>query len=173
MPSFIGFPARSCVVAGLAALALSACASADVAAINLMTKDQIQGIQVSEVSVTIQTPKPNPKLQVALTEELQNALPLCATGKTSHRMVVTITDFEEQDVGKAIFIGDEIELEGWVELVDSSTGKQTGKYYVERSFFWGGIIGAAMMADAERKLSKGFAKSICEEIFGVKLEDDS
>ncbi len=53
MPSFIGFPARSCVVAGLAALALSACASADVAAINLMTKDQIQGIQAGEQGLPI------------------------------------------------------------------------------------------------------------------------
>lgn len=168
MNRFVGFPARACVVLGLFALTLSACASADVAAINVAPEEQIRSIMVSEINVTLETPKPNPQLQVALTEELEKTMPVCATGETAHRMDVTITDFEEQDVAKSILIGDEIELEGRVEFTDISTGAQTGEYYVERSFFWGGFIGAAMMSGAERKLSEDFVDSICEEIFGLK-----
>ena len=32
------------------------------------------------------------------------------------------------------------------------------------------VIGAAMMSDAERSLSKDFAEVICEELFGVDLQ---
>ena len=71
---------------------------------------------------------------------------------------VTVTDFESQDVGKAIFLGDEIELKGRAEFADATRGQQTGAYFVENSFAWGGFLGAAMMSDAEVSLSKGFAE---------------
>ena len=74
------------------------------------------------------------------------------------------------NVGQAIFIGDEIELEGRVTLVDASNDRSIGEYYVQRSFFWGGIIGAAMMSDAEASLSEGFAESVCSDVFGVDVD---
>lgn len=153
-------------------LVLSACASSDVTGIGSATQDQIRGIRVSEVNVTLETPKPNPVLQATLKEELEKAMPLCAKGTVDHRMDVAITDFEDQDVGKAIMIGDEIELEGRVTFSDAATGTKTSEFYVENSFFWGGFLGAAMMSDAERKLSKDFAENLCEEVFGVKLKGD-
>lgn len=155
----------------LAGLLLSACASSDVAAIKMASQDQIRGIQVSEINVVIATPKPNPQLQTILTEELTEAMPVCAVGQNGHRMEVTITDFEDQDVAKAILIGDEIELKGRVALVEVATGEQIGEYFVERSMFWGGFVGAAVMSDAERQLSESFTESVCEEVFGVKLDE--
>jgi hypothetical protein len=158
------------VLVGLSALlGLSACASSDVSSINAASQDQIQGIRVSAVSVTLDTAKPNPALQAALQEELESAMPLCATGDVDHRLDVVVTDFEEQDVGKAIFLGDEIELEGRAEFVDAATGLQTGAYFVENSFAWGGFIGAAMMSDAEESLSKGFAEQLCKRVFEKDL----
>lgn len=158
------------LVLGIAALTVSACASADVATINGASQDQISSIQVSEVNVLIETPRPAPALQATLTDELRKTMPICATGTIAHKMNVTITEFDEQNVAKAIFIGDEIELGGRIELVDSSTETQTGEYYVNRSFFWGGFIGAAMMSNPERSLSEGFAETICGEVFGIKLK---
>lgn len=152
-----------------ALLALSACASSEVASIKAASADQIQSIRVSEVTVTLATPKPNDALQAALKEELEKAMPLCATGTTDHRLAVTVTDFESQDVGKAIFLGDEIELAGRAEFADAASGQQTGAYFVENSFAWGGFVGAAMMSDAEISLSKGFAEQLCKEVFGKDL----
>lgn len=150
-------------------LGLSACASSDVSSINAASQEQLQDIRVSEIAVTMAIAKPNPNLKAALLAELEKAMPLCATGDADHRLDVTVTDFEEQDVGKAIFLGDEIELEGRVEFVHLATGLQTGAYYVENSFAWGGFIGAAMMSDAEESLSEGFAKQLCKEVFGKDL----
>ena len=152
-----------------ALLGLSACASAEVSSIKAADADQISSIRVAEINVTIDTVKPNEELKLALQEELEEAMPLCATGTVDHHLNVTVTDFESQDVGKAIFIGDEIELEGRAEFVDVASGAQTGAYFVENSFAWGGFIGAAMMSDAEESLSEGFAKQLCKEVFGKDL----
>ena len=161
---------RNLAVPALALVALSACASSDVSGIDVATQEQIRNIRVSEVNVTMQIPKPNPRLQTALKDQLEQAMPRCATGGVDHRMDVVITDFEEADVGKAIFLGDEIELEGRVGLIEAGTGEKMGEYYVSNSFFWGGLIGAAMMADAEKSLSKDFASNVCKELFGVNLQ---
>ena len=152
------------------ALALSACASSDVSAIKGASSVEIDTIRVSDVAVELDIPKPSPGLKAALKDELEKAMPYCATGSVDHRMNVTVTDFEEQDVAKSIFIGDEIELEGTVEFVNAATGTSTGEYYVSNSFFWGGFIGAAMMSDAEQSLSEDFAENMCEELFDVDLE---
>jgi hypothetical protein len=168
--SFMKFPTLSRVTLVLAALTLPACASSDVSGINVARQDQIGAVNVLEVNVEMQVRKPSPVLQAALKDELEKAMPYCATGPIDHRLNVTITNFEDQDVGRAIFIGDEIKVEGRVELVDMATDMQIGEYYVENSFAWGGLIGAAMMSDAERSLSKDFAEVICEELFGVDLQ---
>jgi len=168
---FSDFPAAPSVVSALAILALQACASADVSAIDLIARDKIGTIAVTDVIVTLQTPKPNPRLQATLEQELRTALPGCTGGDVPHRMQVTVTDFEEVDVAKAIMVGDEIQLEGRVQLFDMATGEETGEYFVQRSFFWGGFLGAAMMSDAEQSLSKEFAQSVCGDIFGVRIGD--
>lgn len=159
-------PALFCAAA---LLGLSACASSDVSSIKAASEDEIQGIRVSEVTVTLATPKPNDILQAALKEELESAMPLCATGSVDHRLDVIVTDFESQHVGKAIFLGDEIELEGRAEFTELAGGQQTGAYFVENSFAWGGFIGAAMMSDAEASLSKGFAEQLCKKVFDKDL----
>jgi len=156
----------------VAAIALAACESADVSGIKVASPETIRAVSISNVNVTMQIPKPNPALEAALHEQLNIAMQSCATGTTPHRLDVVVTDFEEQDVAKSIFIGDEIELEGRVTLTDESSGEETGQYYVQRSFFWGGLIGAAMMSDAEVNLSKDFAASVCEDVFGVKLAEN-
>lgn len=155
----------------LALFALSACASSEVSGIKVASQDQINNIRVSSISVKIETPKPNDSLRGAMEKQLEEAMPLCATGAVDHRLDVTVTEFEDQDVGKAIFLGDEIELKGSAEFVDLTTNEQTGAYFLENSFSWGGFIGAAMMSDAEISLSKDFAKNLCKEVFGVSLSD--
>lgn len=155
------------LVPGFIVLAVSACASGDVAAIKAASQDAIRGVVVSEVNVSFDTPRPYPGLRAALADELHNIMPRCAAGAVSHRMDVIVKEFEDQNVAQTLLIGDEIELGGIVKLIDVSSGVVTGEYYVRREFFWGGLIGAAMMSDAEVSLSKRFAQSVCEEVFGV------
>ncbi len=173
MKTLAGFPARNVFALGVVAVALSACASADVSAIKRVDQSTINSVKVTEVNVTVETPKPHPQLKAALAEELSKSVPACSKGEKPYVMNVAVVDFEEQDVAKSIFLGDEIELSGRVELVDAATGEQIGEYFVDRSFFWGGFVGAAMMSDAERSLSEGFAESVCEEVFGVAPEKES
>lgn len=170
---FLQFVRRfSLAIPALALLTLAGCASSDVSGIKVASEDQIRSIRVAEIDIVMQAPKPNPPLEGALREQLEKAMPQCATGEIDHRLVVTVTDFEEQHVGKAIFLGDEIELEGTAEFVDLATDQQTGAYFLENSFAWGGFIGAAMMSDAEESLSKGFAENLCKEVFGVTLSKE-
>lgn len=173
MNRFANCSARRHFVVGFVAILVSACASADVAVIKGASQDQIKHITVSEVDVSIDTPRPYPALKAALTSELTKALPKCAMGIVAHRMNVTVKEFSEQNVAQAIFVGDEIELGGSVELIDTASGDQVGEYYVKRSFFWGGFIGAAMMSDAEQNLSESFAESVCSDVFGVDIENKS
>ncbi len=161
------------IVLGLLALSVSACASADVSAINTASPEQISSASVSDIEVKFATPRPHPGLKAALEDRLRKAMPTCATGSVSHRLVVTVTDFEDQNVAKSILIGDEIELAGRVELIDAASGVQAGEYFVTRTFFWGGFIGAAMMSDAEASLSDSFTESVCGEVFGVAFKSES
>ncbi len=156
------------VLLGCGALALASCASSDVAAVKNIPQGSTSDIRVTSVAVKIDTPRPNPQLQAALKSELENRLATCATGKTPHRVSVVINEFETQDVAKSILIGDEIELGGRVYFRNSATGRQAGEYYVKESFFWGGVLGAAMMSNAHRTLSQDFAKTVCKKIIGAK-----
>jgi len=173
MGQFVASFSPRWVVLGFLALTVSACASADVSAINGASQEQISSANVSEVEVKFVTPRPHEGLKATLEDRLRTAMPTCATGSVAHRLQVTVTDFEDQNVAKSILIGDEIELAGRVELIDAATGAQTGEYFVTRTFFWGGFIGAAMMSDAEASLSDSFAESVCGEVFGVEYKSDS
>ena len=159
-------------VAGVALVsaALSACASSDVTSVTNASQDAVRSIRVSEVTVTMQTPKPNPLLEANRKSALEAAMSKCATGNVEHKLDVTITDFEDQDVAKAILIGDEIELQGRSKFTDAASETVTAEYFVENSFFWGGFVGAAMMSDAEKQLSEDFAANLCKEVFGVDLK---
>lgn len=161
------------IVLGVFALTVSACASADVSVIKGATEGQISSASVSEVEVKFATPRPHEGLKAVLEDRLRTAMPTCATGSVAHRLQVTVTDFEDQNVAKSILIGDEIELAGRVELIDTASGAQTAEYFVTRTFFWGGFVGAAMMSDAEASLSESFTESVCEEVFGVTYKSSS
>lgn len=154
----------------LALAGLSACASSDVTSVTNASQDAVRSIRVSEVTLTMQTPKPNPLLEANMKSALEAAMGKCARGSVDHRLDVTITDFEDQDVAKAILIGDEIELQGRTAFTETATETVTGEYFVENSFFWGGFVGAAMMSDAEKQLSEDFAANLCKEVFGVDLK---
>ena len=160
----------SATALGVAAIALSACTSAEVSAIKAASQDQIRSVRVSEIAVKTSSPTTNSTLEAALEAELRGRMQECATGSVDHRMDVTIVDFEEASLGQAIFLADEIELKGRVELTEVATGNKAGEYFVERSFAWGGIMGAAMMADPENSMSEGFADSVCEDIFAKTAE---
>lgn len=158
---------------GLVALTASACSSADVSAIKAASQEQVGAVSVSEVEVVVSTPKPNPGLKVVLYDRLRNAMPICAKGNVPHRMIVTVTNFHDQNVAKSILIGDEIELAGRVELIEAASGDSVGEYFVSRSFFWGGFVGAAMMSDAEASLSDRFVESICSDVFQVDYKKET
>lgn len=170
MRTLAGFSARNAVALGFAAFVLSACASSDVAPIKSANQSQINDIKVTDVAVSIETPRPQPTLKVALAEELNRTVPSCSKGETSHKLHVAVVDFEDQDVAKTVFLTDEIELSGRVELIDTATGEKTAEYYVDRKFAWGGLVGAALLSEAEKSLSEDFARIVCNDIFGADIE---
>ena len=155
---------------GLLTAMLAACSSADVASIDPASQEQIRSVKVSKVTVALDIPQPNPHLAATLTQHLRDAMPKCATGPVDHLMHVRVTNFKAQNVAKSILIGDDIELAGRVSFATEKEGEKAGEYFVKRNFFWGGIVGAAMMSDAEKQLSEGFAESVCKEVFGVEIK---
>ena len=153
-----------------APLILSACESSDVAVINAANPGAVKTVRITEVSVVSETPRPNPALQAALKAEIEKAMPQCAKGTADHRMEVTIVDFDKQNTAQTILVGDSIELSGRVRIVDPHTEIAAGEYFVDVGFFWGGLLGAAMMSNPENRLSKDFAQEVCKEVFGVDLK---
>jgi len=154
----------SVISSGMACFMLAACASSDLVKVQPVSRGQIDSIKVSRVEVVMDTPRPNPQLKHALIRELEAQLATCARGNIPHVAHVTINEFEEQNVAKSILIGDEIELGGKVRFTNASSGAQAGEYYVKESFYWGGLVGAAIMSNATKKLSRDFAKSVCNKV---------
>lgn len=154
------------VSAILAPLLLTACASSEFEAVQAIGAAEVSSVRIAEIQVEVDTNRPNQELVQELSSNLRQATSTCATGTVPYRMDVRVLDFEDQNVGQAIMVGDAIELKGRVELTEIATGRSAGEYYLEQSFYWGGLIGAAMMSDAEKSLSREFAASVCEEVFG-------
>lgn len=152
------------VVLMVCGIIMLGCAGSSVTPANNVSRASINNVRVTGVSVTLDIAKPNEKLRRELRTELKRAQSKCAKGKVPHRVKVKITEFEAQNVAKTILIGDEIELSGKVSLVRSGGGV-TGTYFVNRSFYWGGVAGAALMANPEKSLSRDFSKSVCSKIF--------
>lgn len=149
---------------------LAGCSSGDTAPIEVSSREAIASVRVSEVSVSSETPRPNPRLEATLKQTLESTMTRCARGTIDHRLEVIVVDFEDQDVGKTILIGDEIELEGRARLVRLADETRTGEFYVSASFFWGGVLGAALMSNAEKRLSEDFAARLCKDVFGVEIK---
>ncbi len=149
---------------GMACFMLAACASSDLVKVEPVSRGQMNSIKVTRVEVVIDTPRPNPELQSTLKRELKAQLATCARGNTPHVAHVIINEFEEQNVAKSILIGNEIELGGRVRFTDAASGAPAGEYYVKESFYWGGLVGAAIMSNATKNLSRDFAKSVCNKV---------
>ncbi|ANK80504.1 MAG: hypothetical protein TEF_06585 [Rhizobiales bacterium NRL2] len=151
---------------------LAACSTSDTAVVSAGTEQEIANTRASEVAVINNLPRPLPELDAQLNSQMMATMPRCALGARSHRAEITVTDFKEANTAKALLIGDDMELSGRVRFVDLSTNKVTGEYFVEESFFWGGIVGAAMMSNAAAKLSRSFAETVCKDVFGVDLKPE-
>ncbi len=160
------------VAAILAPLLLTACASSEFEAVKAIGAAEVSSVRISEILVEVDTSRPNQELMRELKSNLRRATSVCATGTVPYRMEVRVLDFEDQNVGQSIMVGDAIELKGRVELTEVATDRSAGDYYIEQSFYWGGLIGAAMMSDAEKSLSREFASSVCEDVFGKSWDPE-
>ena len=157
------------MLAGACLFTLAACSSSQVSRIQAASQDQLDQVAAADVIVTHDRVVRGEELIGPVEGELENALSQCATGAVEHDVEVTLTQFDGANAGQAFLIGDSASMSGRVKIVEKQTRSVIGEYQVEGSLAGGGIIGAAVLANPIGNLSKSFAESVCEDIFGNPL----
>ncbi|HYC04667.1 MAG TPA: hypothetical protein VED40_15335 [Azospirillaceae bacterium] len=154
------------IAAGAAAL-LSGCAT-PVKTVQSLPADRIAEFAVADVGVELAVQEARATLPEKLKAALNTTLPGCAKGTVPVKMTVRVDSYKEQDGLKTILIGDMTQLAGLVKFIDPKDGTVLGEYFVDQMQGGGGLLGMAIMADAETKLSQGFADQVCKEVFKKK-----
>lgn len=158
------------VLACACLVALAACSSSQVSRIQAASKDQLDQVAAADVIVTHDRVVRGDELVGPVKGELEVALSECTTGAVKHDVEVELTQYDGANAGQAFLIGDSASMTGRVKIVEKETRAVVGEYQVEGSLAGGGIIGAAVLSNAIGNLSKNFASSVCEDIFGNPLK---
>lgn len=133
-----------------------------------MTPDQAAQLQPGQITVDIQVADARKTLPETLRGSLKNALATCMTGSMPTNINVRIDNYKEQNGAMTVLFSDSITLVGLVTFTDAQSGRLLGEYRVSEVTVGTGVIGLAMLADAENSLSKDFSARVCSEVFNKK-----
>lgn len=89
----------------------------------------------------------------------------CAKGSTPLTLDVTLTDFDRANPAMTWLVADSNTINGTARLLDAS-GQVVGEYVIARRMSGAGLIGIAMMAQAEDQMSAAFGAEVCKQAFG-------
>ena len=98
---------------------------------------------------------------------VQKELDKCAKGDTPLTLDVTLTMFDRANPAMTWLIADANRISGTAHLIDAS-GAVVGEYQISRQFAASGLIGVAMMANAEDQMSAAFGAEVCKQAFDYK-----
>ena len=159
MASFL----RVMIVAATCALTAACASSFDPR--TTMTPDQAAQLQPGQIAVDVQVADARKTLSETLRVTMKNTLATCMTGSMPANINVRVDNYKEQNGAMTVLLGDSIALAGLVTFTDAQSGRLLGEYRVSEVTAGAGVIGLAMMADAENSLSKDFSGRICKEVF--------
>jgi hypothetical protein len=134
----------------------------------------VQGLPADEVSRTTVTkvaitggPEVPEEVKVNLQAALEKHLANCtAGGNLGRALLVRVDNFKKRNAGAVMLLGDSNNLAGQVRFVDpADPNKMVGEYYIDEVQAGGGLIGLAILENAEKNMPERFAKSVCKRIF--------
>ncbi|OPH19572.1 hypothetical protein FE88_19775 [Azospirillum brasilense] len=130
-----------------------------------MTPDQAAQLQPGQITVDVQVPDVRKTLPETLRTNLMNTLATCMTGSMPANINVRVDNYKEQNGAMTVLLGDHVTLVGLVTFTDAQSGRLLGEYRVSEVTAGAGVVGLAILADAENGLSKDFSGRICKEVF--------
>lgn len=154
---------RVSVIAATCALTAACASSVDPR--TTMTPDQAAQLQPGRITVDVQVPDARKTLPETLRASLTNTLATCMTGAMPANINVRVDNYKEQNGAMTVLLGDSISLVGLVTFTDAQSGGLLGEYRVSEVTAGAGVVGLAILADAENSLSKDFSGRICKEVF--------
>ncbi len=95
---------------------------------------------------------------------VQAKLDECATGTTPLTLEVNLTMFDKANPAMTWLLADANRISGTARLRNAS-GTVVGEYQISRQFAASGLIGIAMMANAETQMSEAFGAEVCKQAF--------
>lgn len=96
---------------------------------------------------------------------MAEALGECATGDTPLNLEVNLHQFERANPAMTWLLADSNNIAGTVRVIDPSSGAAVGEYEISRSFSASGLLGVALMSQAEEQMSKMFGEELCKRAF--------
>ncbi len=155
------------LIAGCACALTAACASG-IKPVTALPTEKAAQLQAGKIAVSVVVPDVRETMPGILQTALKTNLAKCMTGSAPADISVRVDSYKEQNGAATLLVGDRIQLAGLVTFTDAQSGQVLGEYYVDETIGGGGLIGMAMMADAENNLSKGFSNKVCHEVFNWK-----
>lgn len=108
----------------------------------------------------------SPEFKDTLSAALQSALSDCAKGTQPLRVSADILDFKRQQPLTTYMIGDSDEVTGQIRFIDPMTNQTVGEYTIYHTFSAAGLLGMAVLANAESMMANDFAEDVCARAFG-------
>ena len=153
-------------VALAAALTVSACASGSgSSAIQPLPADLAANARVAGVSVVgIPQDRVSGEFQTVFQSRVQSQLNKCAAGTEPLTVEISLDSFDRANPAMTWLIADQNEIAGIARLTDAS-GNLVGEYLIKRTFVASGLVGIALMAQAEEQMSDAFGEELCKQAF--------
>ena len=153
-------------VALAAALMVSACASGSgSSAIQPLPAELASNARIASVSVVgIPEQGVSDEFETVFETRVQSQLNKCAAGTEPLTVEISLDTFDRANPAVTWLIADQNEIAGIARLTDAS-GNLVGEYLIKRAFMASGLVGIALMAQAEEQMSNAFGEELCKQAF--------
>lgn len=151
------------------ALLLGACASGNgTAAIQALPSSLAAGARVASVNVSnVPQTGVSADFESVFESSVQNKLNACAQGSEPLTLDVSLDGFDRANPTMTWLLADQNAIAGTARLKNAA-GAVVGEYRIRRTFTASGLIGVAMMSQAEDQMSQAFGDELCKQAFPSK-----
>lgn len=149
-----------------AALMVSACASGSgSSAIQPLPADVAANARITGVSVTgVPEQGVSDEFETVFVSRVQSQLSACTSGTQPLTVEISLDTFDRANPAMTWLIADQNEISGIARITDAS-GALVGEYLIKRAFVASGLVGIALMAQAEEQMSDAFGDELCKQAF--------
>lgn len=150
------------------AMTVAACASgtgsAAIQALPPAVADNARVVAVNVVNIPEQGVSAG--FETLFESKVQAELNECAQGSRPLTLEVSLDHFDRANPAMTWLLADQNSITGIARLKDE-TGALVGEYLIKRTFVASGLVGIALMAQAEDQMSQAFGEELCAQAFGA------